>query len=386
MGGGIYLIQDDEQLVEMTEQAYESEEQLQELLETYPNLLAGDQIDTALPRHWLLVRREMPIPSEEDGTGRWSLDRLFIDQNAIPTLVEVKRIDNIRTRQEVIGQMLDYAANASLYWPVDTIVSQFESNCREQGRDPEQVFEEFLGTEASEERFWQKVKTHLQAGKIRLVFVADVIPPELRRVVEFLNEQVDPAEVLAIELKQYSDDQPDNLRMLVPRVLGQTAEARLKKSSATRERRRWDETSFFQEFEVRRGREEAYVARKIYEWAEGHSPSVEVQWGKGDNYGGFVAVWMGSHGQAERELFNIGIWGGLEISSQSYGLKPPFDDLENWNALRSKFSSIGMALPTNPHEPRFPYLRLSALQDELTLEQVQQTLNWIVEELSHVES
>lgn len=30
-----------------------------------------------------------------------------------------------------------------------------------------------------------------------------MIPPELRRVVEFLNEQMDPAEVLAIEVKQF---------------------------------------------------------------------------------------------------------------------------------------------------------------------------------------
>ncbi|WP_017662431.1 hypothetical protein [Baaleninema simplex] len=382
MGGGIYLIQDDEQLVEMSEQSYESEEQLQELLETYPNLLAGDQIDTALPRHWLLVKRETPIPSEEDGTARWSLDRLFIDQNAIPTLVEVRRVENSRVRQEIIGQMLDYAANASIYWPVDTIVSQFETNCRELGRDPEQVFEEFLGTEADEERFWQKVKTHLQAGKLRLVFVADVIPSELRRVVEFLNEQVDPAEVLAIELKQYTDREPDNLRMLVPRVLGQTAEARLKKSSATRERRRWDETSFFQEFEARRGREEAKIAGKIYEWAKNKTPQVEVQWGKGDNYGGFVVSLPSRQGQPGRDLFNVGIWGGLEISSQSYGSRSPFDDPEKWNELRSKFSSIGMALPTNPTETRFPNLRLSAMQDELTLQQVLQTFAWVVEEVS----
>ncbi|MCC5898252.1 MAG: hypothetical protein JJU32_10100 [Phormidium sp. BM_Day4_Bin.17] len=384
MGGGIYLIQDDEQLVEMSEQAYESEEQLQELLETYPNLLAGDQIDTALPRYWLLVRRETPIPTEEDGAARWSVDRLFIDQNAIPTLVEVKRIDNSRIRQEVIGQMLDYAANASIYWPIDTIVSQFETNCREQGRDPEEVFEEFLGEDANEERFWQKVKTHLQAGKIRLVFVADRIAPELRRVVEFLNEQVDPAEVLALEVKQYADHFPEALRLLVPRVLGQTAEARLKKSSATRERRRWDETSFFPEFASRRGEEEAAVARKIYAWAQEKMPHVEVQWGKGDNYGGFGVYFKDSRGKIGAELFNIGIWGGLELSSQNYGSQPPFNQSDPWNELRSKFSSVGIALPTNPTEIRFPYLRLSALQDDLMLEQILQTFTWAVEQAKGV--
>jgi hypothetical protein len=38
------------------------------------------------------------------------------------------------------------------------------------------------------------------------VFVADEVPPELRRVVEFLNGQMDPAEVLAVEVKQYVND------------------------------------------------------------------------------------------------------------------------------------------------------------------------------------
>ena len=48
------------------------------------------------------------------------------------------------------------------------------------------------------------MKTNLQAGKIRLIFVADVIPSELRRIVEFLNQQMDPGEVLAVEIRQYA--------------------------------------------------------------------------------------------------------------------------------------------------------------------------------------
>ena len=74
--------------------------------------------------------------------------------------------------------------------------------------------------------FWSKVKTNLQAGRIRLVFVADEIPRELRRIVEFLNEQMDPAEVLAVEIKQFAGE---GVKTLVPRVIGQTAEAQQKK-------------------------------------------------------------------------------------------------------------------------------------------------------------
>ena len=35
-------------------------------------------------------------------------------------------------------------------------------------------------------------------------FVAEEIPRELRRIVEFLDVQTDPAEVLAVEIRQYT--------------------------------------------------------------------------------------------------------------------------------------------------------------------------------------
>ena len=39
-----------------------------------------------------------------------------------------------------------------------------------------------------------------------MIFLADTIPPELKRIVEFLNEQMDPAEAFAVEVKQYVGD------------------------------------------------------------------------------------------------------------------------------------------------------------------------------------
>jgi hypothetical protein len=91
MAGNIYLIQNDKTLQPMTEQPYESEDVLQQLLENYPELLAGDQIDAAAPRRLILISREIGVPGEDQGFDRWSLDHLFIDQDGVPTLVEVKR-------------------------------------------------------------------------------------------------------------------------------------------------------------------------------------------------------------------------------------------------------------------------------------------------------
>ncbi len=223
---GIYLIQGQGNLVELREEAYDSEDLLQELLASHPNLLAGDQIDSESPRRWLLARREMGVPGEEAGANRWSLDHLFLDQDAIPTFVEVKRSSDTRLRREVVGQILDYAANAMRYWPAESMRESFEERCDLEDQEPADLLSELVGEESDPEDFWARAKINLQAGRVRLLFVADVIPQELRRVIEFLNEQMDPAEVLGVEIRQYVSR---DLRTLVPRVIGQTAEAQQRK-------------------------------------------------------------------------------------------------------------------------------------------------------------
>ena len=116
-----------------------------------------------------------------------------------------------RIRREVVGQMLDYAANAVLYWPVETIRQRFEETCRERDSEPDMVVAEFIGlsgdidSDRALTRFWESVETNLRAGKIRLIFAADVIPPELKRIIEFLNEQMNPAEILGIEIRVRRD-------------------------------------------------------------------------------------------------------------------------------------------------------------------------------------
>lgn len=69
--------------------------------------------ETAEGRGWVSIQREAPISSEADGSVRCCLDHLFLDSEGVPTLVEVKRSSDRRIRREVVGQMLDYAANAS---------------------------------------------------------------------------------------------------------------------------------------------------------------------------------------------------------------------------------------------------------------------------------
>lgn len=210
--GGVYLTQGDK-LIAMAELPFATEDVLQELLEHLSELLAGDSGDGGPGRRWLLVDRDVGLASDDSGASRWSADHLFVDQEGIPTLVETKRSSDTRIRREVVGQMLDYAANAVAYWRLYRLQSAFETACTKRGTDSAGVLAEFLDPDDDPDVFWSRVRTNLAAGQLRLVFVADAIPHELRRIVEFLNEQMETTGVLAIEIEQYVDSAGSNIRL-----------------------------------------------------------------------------------------------------------------------------------------------------------------------------
>jgi len=133
MSGKIFIVNDNDELAELKESKYVNEEFFQTLIEKYPQILAGDQINPDNPRKWIFVSREMGVPSHQDGSAQWFLDHLFIDQDGIPTFVEVKRSTDSRIRREVVAQMLDYAANATQYWPIDSIIEAFKKNKNQNG-------------------------------------------------------------------------------------------------------------------------------------------------------------------------------------------------------------------------------------------------------------
>lgn len=360
MSGGIYLIQNDNQLVKMTETPYESESLLQELLAKYPSLLAGEQIDSIIPRRWILISREMPIPDSEDSAGRWSLDHLFIDQDGIPTIVEVKRSNNTQIRREVVGQILDYAANAILYWSIEKIRAKFE-----QQDDFQQSLIELLGEDEILEGFWNQVELNLQAGKIRLVFVADKIPVELQRIVEFLNQQMNPAEVLAVEIKQYTGQ---GLQTLVPRVIGKKAIDTTKPVLA---KKQWDEPSFLEYLATKYSFATADVAKNIFFWA--NQQSKQIYWGKGNTYGSFIPKF---YCQSKSCTF-IKVWTSNSLEILAY--QPPFDLKDKKAELLNRLESVvGASIKVNPD---CWYIRLSALTDEITLKKMLEVLTWAISEI-----
>jgi hypothetical protein len=225
---GLFHIDAKGNLASMSVTPYAAESILQELLEKHPDLLAGGQMEPESPRRWLLVKREQGVPDREDSGSRWSVDHVFVDQDAIPTLVEVKRSTDTRIRREVVGQMLDYAANGVRYWPLSELRSAFQTT--HENAETELLVQELCrDTTLSLDTFFERVEDNLRAGRIRMVFVADVIPDELMRITEFLNEQMNPAQVFAVEVKQYRAGDHSGT-VIVPAVFGRTSAASIKTS------------------------------------------------------------------------------------------------------------------------------------------------------------
>ena len=52
MSGSIFVVSEDNKILELKESKYENEAIFQELIEKYPNILAGDQISPDNPRKW----------------------------------------------------------------------------------------------------------------------------------------------------------------------------------------------------------------------------------------------------------------------------------------------------------------------------------------------
>jgi hypothetical protein len=196
------------------------EDALQTFFEKYPQIIPGKQIDPVSedPPHFVLLRREMPV-------GGWSLDHLFADQKGILTLVETKLFQNPESRREVIGQIIEYAANATESWAgggARQKATEFWSN-QDSPKELDEILREEFGGELDIEDFWRKVEENLRNGRIRLIIATDELRPEIRRMIEYLNKEMQNTEVLGLELKCYGEDSES--LVLVPRLVGQTQSA-----------------------------------------------------------------------------------------------------------------------------------------------------------------
>ncbi len=341
--------------------------ELQDLLEKNLNLLPGDQVHPEDPRRWLLVKREMPVPDPGSGQARWVVDFMLLDQSAIPTFVECKRFADTRARREVIGQMLEYAANGHHYWDGDTFRRFAEQSAQAQGRTLEEVVENLApDDELDIEGFFARAEENLRQGHIRLVFFMEEAPVELKSIVDFLNKQMERTEVLLVEARQY---EWEGTRIVVPTLFGYTEEARRVKRSAptSTARRSWDEESFFEAVAADLGDDVFQVMYDLY--THMRSQGFRIRWGTGAKLGSFNVI---APEICPRSIFTVRTDGTLILN---FGW---FSDTEKAETFRNRLGEsvkekLGWTLPPDytakyPGIPREKWLPQARAFADLVVE------------------
>ncbi|AWN49541.1 hypothetical protein DK419_27030 [Methylobacterium terrae] len=374
---GVFVLQDKDTLVPMQPEPFAAEVDFQTLLSKFPALLVGDQIDEDNPRRFLLVQQELPI-GHEDAARRWSLDHLFLDQDGVPTLVEVKRQSDGRLRREVVGQMLDYASNFQASWTAEKMRSVFEATCIAAKAEGDAVLSEFLGPETASDRFWADVDKNIGSGKLRLLFVADDIPSELRRIVEFMNKYMQPVEVLAIELRQFTGQ---GLRTIVPMVFGQTQEAAGRKEPARGER--WTEERLLAQCDERFPATDAAAARAILNGMKGFG--LQLVFGTGRTSGSVYPL-LKPRGVAINPAY-LSTEGEGKVWLQLKHLegKPVLGSVEERREIVRRFAEVrdsGLSEAAVDGWATIPLARIAA--DPRGVEKVIAAMQWIVDQVKAV--
>jgi hypothetical protein len=164
-----------------------------------------------------------------------------------------------------------------------------------------------------------------------MIFVADEIPIELRRIVEFLNKQMDPAQVLALEVRQYTGN---GKKALVPQVVGQTAEEAMKKENPRGEV--WTESRFLKALEISKGGEDVSVAKEILAWAKKNK--TDIYWGRGRQWGKVSPGF--EHEGKWFYPFSVTTRGSVQINFGDTKSLPPFESKERRLELLAKLNSF----------------------------------------------
>jgi hypothetical protein len=195
---------------------------------------------------------------------------------------------------------------------------------------------------------------------------------------KFLNGQMDPAEVLTIEVKQFVGK---DLKALVPRVLGQTEAARQKKSADRGESRQWEEASFFEALRQRRGEQEEAIARRLLEWAKRHG--LRIWWGQGEKDGSFFPMYDNKYGK--NSLFSVWTYGAVELQFQ-HMKRSPFSVPEQRRDLVNRLRMIeSVSIPDGALDKR-PSFGLGHLAGSGSLDKFLGAFDWMLSEIKGIEN
>jgi len=312
-----------------------------------------------------LIPMEPPLlasASEFGLPGSGATDIVAVDQDGAITIIECKLAQNREVRRMVIGQLLEYAAFLAKM-SADEFVERFDeladAPLYQTMAEKVEDFEESV--------FKENLTDNLKEGRFTLIVAVDHINDELREIILYLNAHSD-CTVGALELEYFRDEQRE---LLVPHLYGgpEVKEA-TGKQRPTAKRRRWDETSFFEEAR-KLGDDLFYLVRDLYEFTKMEAD--KASWGTGAVTGSFTFKMETEKGNTS--IFSLFTDGFIYINFGYLSFVTPNEDMET---LRIKLNEIpGVDIEAKDFAHFFATFKLKPLRDESALKTFKEAVLWI---------
>jgi hypothetical protein len=353
----------------LEETIYAEEDPFQEFLFQNPHVM-GITDDDGKAIKLVPIAREILV-TDEAGSS-FHIDLVCLDDSGIVNIIEVKRCSDTRIRREVIGQVLDYGSQLSYSGNLDSLISLFQMS--NPGLDIMQFLHGSDNDQGGFEDYLELAKTNLQAGKIRIVIAADGIPDNLRRIIEFLNKQMDPAEIIGVDLKKYSKGE---MEVFTSTVIGTTEESKAKKgvNALTKQ---WDRDTFLTDVEEKSGVKAREIAGRLLEWCMAHN--VRITYGTGANQGTVIPVY--DKGNNNNMLFGIYGKGKFYFWFQWY--RPPFNSPEWRIKIMDSFNEVLTNKLKIEDMTRRPGFNLSDL-DDASWERLLVKFEWLIKNIEELQ-
>jgi len=145
----------------------------------------------------------------------------------------------------VVAQVLDYGASL---WHSYADFGEFitaigKAYCQRRRGQFISTRKDFFGIDDAEtEGLLDRIRENLSHGKFRFIVLMDKLHERLKDLVVFLNEN-SRFDIFAVEMEFYHHD---GFEILIPKLFGAQVKKEVGSSSGS-VRRKWDETSFFEE-------------------------------------------------------------------------------------------------------------------------------------------
>jgi hypothetical protein len=176
---------------------YANEDQLQSMIEEFPNLLPGVSADSFVCR--------------EFSTDSGPIDNVIINStDGSITLVECKLARNPEVRRKIVGQIIDYAASMH-----KLSFEEFHQRWKDRGGA------DLTSVETAKGPLSLGVKTNLEGARFTLLLAVDEINEPLKDMVILVNKKTDATfRVALIELARHSTEDTE---ILIPQTFGYEA-------------------------------------------------------------------------------------------------------------------------------------------------------------------